>query len=628
MSEPAPLPLLVPPHILLVSGDDRLHDTVQEGLAGRFQVQRVGDLDEARRASDTAPPSVWLVDLDSQLQSADEAQLESPVERLSRESAYSGVPIIFLAGEAGDEEGDSPFLLKPFTSRELRTCVSSQMRLSRVRQEMAQALRQSEARYRAIVEGQSEMVSRFRMDGALLFVNGAYARARGSTPEALIGANFWDYIDEEDHPAVRAMLERITPESPEIRIENRFETADGVRWTLWANRGLAFDEEGRPTELQSAGIDITDRKRAEEALRQSEQRFRLMADAAPVFIWITGVDKETTWLNEGWLQFTGRRMEQELGFGWLENVHPDDYEHCYTTYVQSFDSHRPFSMEYRLRRHDGQYRWVLDNGMPLYTGGGEFKGYIGSAIDIHDRKMAEQTLRRLNETLEERVERRTRQVRQLLARLTMAEQEERRHVSQILHDDLQQLLYGIEMKIAIIEGDLQEIGRPHHLNELAEARAWIGQAIRTTRQLTVDLSPPILQNEGLADALLWLSSQMRELHGLEVTIDAEHSFYLADEDIRVLLFHVVRELLFNVKKHAGVSRATVRLQQEEGHMVIEVSDEGAGFETDMLFTRSYQERGFGLFSIRERLKLLGGQLHISSGRDSGTQVTARLPVRF
>jgi PAS domain S-box-containing protein len=133
-------------------------------------------------------------------------------------------------------------------------------------------LRRSEERYRAIVDTQAEMVCRFRPSGEILFVNGGYARARGTTPDALLGTNFWDFIADEDRHGVECMLDLLTPQSPEVRIENRFETAEGVRWTLWTNRALSFDDRGRCTEAQSTGIDITDRKEAEQALRDANQR--------------------------------------------------------------------------------------------------------------------------------------------------------------------------------------------------------------------------------------------------------------------------------------------------------------------------------------------------------------------
>ena len=141
-----------------------------------------------------------------------------------------------------------------------------------------QALRESEERYRAIVESQVEMVCRFRPEGQILFVNTAYARARGTTVERLVGQNFWDFIDPADRSVVRARLESLTSAAPEIAIENRFETTDGVRWTLWTNRALAFDAAGRPAELQSSGIDITDRKlREREIVRANEIKDEFLA---------------------------------------------------------------------------------------------------------------------------------------------------------------------------------------------------------------------------------------------------------------------------------------------------------------------------------------------------------------
>ncbi len=165
------------------------------------------------------------------------------------------------------------------------------------------------------------------------------------------------------------------------------------------------------------GIELgqfIERKQADEALRESEARFRHLADSAPVLVWISGPDKKCTYFNRHWLEFTGRTLQQEMGDGWAEGVHAEDLSRCVETYVNSFEARREFEMEYRLRRHDGEYRWVLDHGVPLFTSATEFTGYIGSCVDITERKRAEAALRlaqddllKTNEWLEARVRERT-----------------------------------------------------------------------------------------------------------------------------------------------------------------------------------------------------------------------------
>src|SRR2546423_322032 len=142
---------------------------------------------------------------------------------------------------------------------------------------------------------------------------------------------------------------------------------------------------------------IEERTSGETELRESESRFQIVANAAPVLIWMSGVDKLCTFFNKPWLEFTGRSLEQELGNGWAEGVHPDDMQRCLKIYVEAFDARKAFAMQYRLRRNDGEYRWISDNGVPRYDAQGNFGGYIGSCLDVTELMNKEQALREFEE---------------------------------------------------------------------------------------------------------------------------------------------------------------------------------------------------------------------------------------
>ena len=147
-----------------------------------------------------------------------------------------------------------------------------------------------------------------------------------------------------------------------------------------------------------------------QRLRETEDRFKVMADSSPVMLWMSAVDSNCYFFNKPWLDFTGRTMEQEVGAGWSEGVHFEDFQHCLDTYLDHFNARQPFRMRYRLRRHDGEYRWLLDTGVPRYSPDGTFMGFVGSCIDIQEMVEASEALANLNATLERRVEERTAQL--------------------------------------------------------------------------------------------------------------------------------------------------------------------------------------------------------------------------
>ena len=360
---------------------------------------------------------------------------------------------------------------------------------------------------------------------------------------------------------------------------------------------------------------------ARETARESEERFRLIANTAPVMIWMSDVDKQVTYVNQRWLDFTGWPPNVVPGHQWIELIHPDDVERCGDVYVKAFDQREPFQVEHRLRRHDGEYRWTVSVGVPRYGTDRSFIGYAGTAVDVTDRKLVELALLESHAALQERtieLEQRTTQLSKMASDLTLAEQHAREELAQTLHDGLQQLLTVAAMKL---EGHIMRVAqRGTVADELVQAKTHLDEAIAAARSLSMELFPPVLHISGLPTALGWLAEWSRSKYGLEVKVSADPQADSDRRDLRTLFFGSVRELLFNVVKHAHVDRVTVDpALGPNDTLCITVTDEGLGFDPMELDERAkVSQVGWGLFTIRERLTLLGGRLDIESAAGRGT----------
>src|SRR5271165_360545 len=221
--------------------------------------------------------------------------------------------------------------------------------------------------------------------GNIVLVNAPAERLFGYTRRELIGRSIETLVSgarRQQHSALQR--DWATPSRRELYVRRKDSSELPVEVAVHPLKR----REGLGT-LYSL-VDTSEWKRAEAALRESEARFRNLADTAPVMIWSSGQDKGCTFFNRAWLDFRGRTLQEELGNGWTEGVHVDDLAGCMETYVASFDARKSFQMEYRLRRHDGEYRWMLDNGVPLWAPNGVFAGYIGSCVDITESRRAQQ----------------------------------------------------------------------------------------------------------------------------------------------------------------------------------------------------------------------------------------------
>ena len=282
------------------------------------------------------------------------------------------------------------------------------------------SLQKDETPFRAIFERAAVGMAQVSLGGRFLLVNQGLCDLWGFSREELLERTFQQITHPDDLDlSVNVSKQLIAREiQTHTTLEKRYIHKDGH--VVWGKITVALVRDSvsnEPRYFVSVIEDITQRKQAEQAWHASEERFRFLVDNAPVLMWMSDLDKRCTYFNKPWLDFTGRSLESELGNGWAEGVHPDDLQRCVGTYTQAFDRREEFRMEYRLRRHDGEYRWIFDVGAPLFNEDRSFSGYIGSCVDITERKRAEAELEKHRQHLKELVRERTSQLEAANAQL-------------------------------------------------------------------------------------------------------------------------------------------------------------------------------------------------------------------
>lgn len=476
------------------------------------------------------------------------------------------------------------------------------------RKQAEASLRESEARLRALVDANPE--SFFLMDptGVVLVANEVVARRFGCRREQLLGSNIFDLLPPDIAQHRRAQV----VEAARIGKLVRF---DDVR--LGANIDNYIhpltDEAGRISGFAVLGVDTTKYRQAEAALRESEVRYRTLADGGQALIWTSGLDKKCDYFNQRWLRFTGRTFEQEQGDGWAEGVHPDDLARCFEIYTTAFDRRECFSMDYRLRRHDGEYRWVQDDGTPRYDSQGNFLGYIGHCLDITERKLAEEATLQFQE-----------QLRALSARQATLREEERTRIAREIHDELGQLLTGLKMDLHCAEdlvSDLNDARLNPLLDKLVAITELADSTILTVQRIASELRPGVLDRLGLVMALHHEATQFERRSGLRCTLQLPQEEPSLSPEVATAFFRIFQEALTNTARHASAGRVQAAFRPEARHWVLEVQDDGRGLTE----SEAGNPHSLGLLGMQERARLLDGTVTFGRAPAGGTVVTVRLP---
>jgi PAS domain S-box-containing protein len=352
------------------------------------------------------------------------------------------------------------------------------------------------------------------------------------------------------------------------------------------------------------------KRKAEAILRESEKRFRVMADATPSLIWMCDTKGKITYLNEQRLAFTGPDRSTGYGDTWFAFIHPDDIHDVLTSLWQALKDQRPFSKEYRLHRSDGTYRWMFDVASPRVNGDGSFGGFIGSATDVTDQKLAQQALENVS------------------GQLIEAQEKERTRIARDLHDDICQRLAVLSMELE--QAKHVRAGSLSTADELEIIRRHCSEIAGDVQSLSHELHSSKLDYLGVAAAVRGFCREFSKQHGVIVDFTDNNVPQHLPKDISLCLFRVAQEALHNAVKHSGATHFTVELSAIPGptpgptpsEVRLEVTDAGTGFDIEA----AKRNRGLGLASMQERVHLVHGRFSIESKPGRGTTILVTVPL--
>ncbi len=471
--------------------------------------------------------------------------------------------------------------------------------------------------YRLIVEAVPEGIWVVNAQGRTLFSNRRMAEILGVDVESMPEQSCFDCVFPDELADAQRHFERSLAGDP-VPFDFRLRRADGSPiWVAISSRPM-FDGSGVPVGLLGMFTDISERKQAEAALRESEERFRNMADTAPVMIWVTDPDQRATFFNKRWLEFRGRTTEQELGFGWAEGIHPEDEETCLAIYRSAFETRSGFQTEKRLVRVDGEYRSLLCTGIPRFKESGEFVGYVGCSVDITElRRTQEQAL----------------EVQKLESLGVLA-----RGVAHDFNNLLGSILSNSELALADLDGASPAREGIKEIQTVAVRASEIVRELMIYAGQENPVFEPIDLSELVGEMLELLKISVSKRASLKIDLTKDAPAVRANA---AQMRQVVMNLITNASEALGDSEGTISVTvapvspgadstesdlPRENYLRLEVRDTGCGMTEeiqakifDPFFTTKFAGRGLGLAAVQGVIRGHGGVINVLSAPGQGSR---------
>ncbi len=471
-----------------------------------------------------------------------------------------------------------------------------------------------EEKYAPIFDSIAEGITITDLAGNIREINEAAIRLHGyDSKQELIGRSAFDLIASKDHPRAIKNMKRTLDKGSVRNIQYTFLLKDGHEFDAELSAAVIKDARGNPQGFVAVTRDITERKQMEDALWKSREWYRNLFENSQAGIASINLEGRFIYVNNGLCEIVGLSKKEILNRHFAEIIYPDDRQKILKKYSRGYKiNQKMVDLEFRIMHKSGRIIYVNTTPTAFSIDNNELQGFFSIIIDITKRKEAEAQLLAYQTKL-----------RSLASQISVAEQRERRRIAMAVHDNVGQNLALCNIKL----GFLLETVPSAYVNYLQEIRSIIQQLIEDLRALTHELASLGLYKFGLGAALKSLGDEIFKPQGIEYLFEEDSQPKPLDENALALLHQIVRELYFNIIKHAQAHKVRVSIKSCNNNIKIIVKDDGVGFDVTAVTSGKEGDNGFGLFSVRERITYISGSIKIESEPGHGTRVTLVVPLK-